>query len=573
MAVKLTAFGGMIPAQDRRILPQNNAETAINTWLYNGGLEGIRLPSIVHTLVDPAARYVYRVPQLVPDAAYMSASYWLEFQNLDTTVVKSPVAGSSDPAYYWADGVLPPGYTTLSRLAAASAALLLGIPAPTVAPTVVPAGGVSALTDTRAYVYTWVSAYGEESAPSPPTVVTGKIDDTWAIGLTAVGGVATDRNLTKSRIYRTVTSAQGTADYYLVIEIAIATLAYNDNAASSDVVNNGAIISTNFTPPPGDLKGIVTMANGMLVGWRANEVWFSEPYRPHAWPANYVLLTDYEIVGMAAIGQAAVVCTQSTPYVINGTAPTNTTMSKIAAVEPCLSRGSITASPDTVYFASSNGLIAVSAGGLTNITKNLLSKDKWQLLVTLRQLRAALLNGAYYSFSGVQEQSFQADSFQTDSFQQAVVGTTSGAFFDFSDPRVAFSLLQNATPTYNVIQDPWSGEVLLIRDGSVQVLLTAAPAVQGSYTWRSKLFDMNKPLNLGACKITWETPANVSMAAATFNVYADGVLRSSRPLPISGNIVRLPSGFLANNYQFEIIGNLLVKSIEVAATPTELRSL
>ena len=46
-AIKLTAFGGMVPAVDERLLPENGAAQADNVWLYSGALEGITRHSIM----------------------------------------------------------------------------------------------------------------------------------------------------------------------------------------------------------------------------------------------------------------------------------------------------------------------------------------------------------------------------------------------------------------------------------------------------------------------------------------------------------------------------------------------
>ena len=90
------------------------------------------------------------------------------------------------------------------------------MPAPTVAPGVVVSGGVSTTNKTVSYAYTWVSGLGEEGPPSPPTTVIGKIDATYTVTVTAPTAPQTaNRNLTHTRIYRTVVSAQGVATYLL----------------------------------------------------------------------------------------------------------------------------------------------------------------------------------------------------------------------------------------------------------------------------------------------------------------------------------------------------------------------
>jgi hypothetical protein len=572
--IKLQAFGGMIPVMDDRLLPGSNAADAQNVWLYSGALQGIRAPRDIHTFSDPNTRYAYRIPK-TSDTRDFTNSYWLEFTTTDTSVVKSPVAESSDPAYYFANGNAAPGYNTLSRIAAGNPNLVLGIPQPSVAPTLVHSGGVSTTNDTRSYVYTWVSQFGEEGPPSDPSIVTtGKIDDTWAVTLTAPSGAdTTGRVLTKTRIYRTVTNDQGTATYFFVAELAIATLTYNDNATIDAVAANEELASTDWIGPPSDLEGMAAMPNGVIAGWKANEIWFCEPYRPHAWPAKYQIATEFPIIAMMASGQTLVVGTQGVPYLVSGTSPDTMTLQRVSAVEPCVSRGSMAATPLGVLYASQNGLISVTAGGVQNLTRNLISKDKWASLLDLKQLRAAILNEAYMVYCGVTEQAFEVTAFETTAFQQADGdGTRKGALIEGQEQRVGFARLEADGIVYNVIQDQWSGEAFLIRSGKVQ-MVDLTYDVLGEYSWTSKIFSFPHPMNLGAAKVTWDLPDGVTGPTATIYIYADGVLRQTKTLPASDQVFRLKSGFLSDNYQIRVEGTLVIKQIQLASTIEELRAI
>lgn len=573
VAVKLQSFGGMIPVIDDRLLPDMNAADATNVWLYDGSLQGIRTPRNIHTLVDPDARYAYRIPK-TDDTRQFENSYWLEFTTTDTSVVKSPVRDSTDPAYYFANGAAAPGYTTMSRIVATDPNLILGIPAPSTFPGVTPAGGVSTTVETRAYVYTWVSEYGEEGPPSSPTLATGKIDDTWAITVTAPGGGdTTDRALDLVRIYRTVTNDQGVATYFFVTEFANSTTSYNDTAGSDDIALNEQLKSTDWTAPPDDLEGLAVMANGVIAGWRENEIWFCEPYRPHAWPVRYQVSTEFPIVAMVAIGQTLVVGTQGVPYFVTGTVPDTMTLQRIPASESCVSRGSMVASPQGVFYASQNGLILASSGGVQNLTRNIISKDKWGELLNLKQLRAAILNEAYMVYCGVQEQAFEPTAFETTAFQQADDdGTRAGALIEGQNSRVGFTRLEADATVFNVMQDNWTGEAFLLRDGVVQIV-DLTYDVLGEYSWLSKVFQLDYPRNLGACKVTWDIPEGVTSPTALMSIYADGVLKQTKMLPANDQVFRLKGGFRANNYQFKIEGTLNIKGIQLASTIEELRSV
>lgn len=579
---KVQSFGGMIPAVDDRLLPDDNASNATNLWLYSGDLQGIRVPRSIYTLVNPNARYAFRIPKGASDVAHIVDSYWLEFADVDTLVVKSPLTNSADPAYYFASPSAVPMYTTLSRIVAAQASLILGIPAPAIAPTVSSSGGVSGTNVTRAYVYTWVTAYGEEGPPSPPsTLHTGKIDDTWAIGVTAPGGgVTTGRNITKVNVYRTVTSASGLAQFYFVTQFVIATTTYNDTIADTLVSAAGQLLSAGdgttgpWTPPPSDLVGIVSMSNGILVGWRGNEIWFSEPYRPWAWPVGYQISTSYDIVGIAAVGQSIVIGTEGNPWYCTGNHPSNMVLNMIPSAEPCISRGSFVATPGAIYYASPNGLISVTPGNAVNATRKFITKADWSALLNLSQMRAVVLNQGYYVFSGVQELAFQADAFQTDAFQQEDESSTrDGAYLDLQDSRVGVTHLHAATATFNVMQDLWTGEVLLLRDGQIQLLDITADQQMGSYIWTSKIFVLPQPENLGAMKVIYELPVGVISPTSTLKLYCDGKLQMTKMLPATRHVFKLPSGYKGSEYQFDIEGTLVIKSVEIASSVDQLKQV
>ena len=39
--------------------------------------------------------------------------------------------------------------------------------------------------------------------------------------------------------------------------------------------------------PPATLKGFIAMPNGFLIGFDGNNIYMSEAYHFHAWPAEY----------------------------------------------------------------------------------------------------------------------------------------------------------------------------------------------------------------------------------------------------------------------------------------------
>jgi len=570
VAIKLNAFGGTIPTTDDRLLPDNMAASASNAWLHSGLLEGYRSEKLLYTCVSAATKRVYRIPKNYVDQEHMIDSYWLEFPYKNVDIIHTPTANDSYERYYWAGDETVPKYNTFARIAAGSSAFILGVPAPSVAPGVTHTGGTGS-TVSRSYVYTWVTAYGEEGPPSPPTVYSAHINASWNIVLTApTGADTTNRNLTKVRIYRTITSSAGVATYFLVTEQDITDTTYSDTQLDSAISGNGQLESTTWTAPPSDMKGMASMANGMVIGFRDNEILYAEPYRPHAWPVMYSLSVDFEIVGIGVIGQTAVICTQAATYAATGINPSSVTLSKISTRDACLSRGGIVSTPDGVFYPTSRGLALAAAGQVVNVTEKLFSKDNWLDQFNVPQLRAARLGSSYYTFGSISVGAFQEDTFQPTAFEfNDYTGATTGGAIEPTDARLAFMPLSVDYPVMNIYNDPWTNEVLVLRDGKVYWVDVAGDELRKEYTWRSKRFQPTLKKNLEAMKVYFDNPEGLT-SLGTIKIYADGRLAATKTILASGQLMRLPSGFKADFWQLEITSRVSISSVQVATSAKEL---
>jgi hypothetical protein len=446
-----------------------------------------------------------------------------------------------------------------------------------------------------AYVYTWVSAYGEESPPSPAVTFDGNIDETRYVRVTAPNSsVTTNRNITTVRIYRTVTGATGAASYFFLADMDISKTSYTDDTSDVDIVNNNILESLYWDPPPSDLEGMIAMPNGILAGFRKNEIWFCEPYRPHAWPSPYTLATEYPIVGLGVTGQTLIVATTGYPYAVTGTHPTNMNMTRVATYEPCMSRGSIVSGVDGVYYASPNGVVRAYGYVVEVISKALITKDHWLDYLYVQSLRAARVNGAYYTWGSVLPGCFEATGFEGTAFlEDDYTGARSGALIEFTNQRVAYNTLYTDDPILNVTTDHWTGEVFILRKGKYYWFDLSSSNPHAPYKWRSKVFEMPNKRNLEAMRVYFGTPDgnylpdevndadddySINMQydtgdLAIVRVYADDRLVFARQLEVSGDLFRLPSGFKAIYWQIEIEGIVPIYSVEIATAAKELKSV
>lgn len=567
-AVNLKNFGGMIPSMDPTLLPENMAADAVNCWLYSGALEGYKTPKAVYTCTGGSTKKVYRFPLNGFATNDFTNSHYMEFDDADTDVVRSPEVDDSYQRYYWCSPSQSPVYNTYARILASSSPLTLGIPSPSVMPTLTASGGTSTISVTRAYLYTWVSAYGEEGPPSAPITVTGKQDDTWVVGLAQPqAGDTAGRMLSKTRLYRTVTSASGVATYFRIAEFDTSTTTYTDTMPDATATIGQQLESTTWTAPPSDLKGMVQMPNGVIAGFKGNEIWFSEPYRPHAWPSIYALTVQYPVVGLGVMNQSLYVLTTSRPVVITGINPSSMTQSVIDMAEPCLSRASILSSPYGVFYASHNGLQALSTGVFDSMTKPVIRTRDWRNVLDVTKICACRLNDDYYAFERA---------------------GTKGIVVAAQDQRNAFVKLLSDVSVTNVQNDYWSGDAMVLKNGTLYAIDPYDASSLEPYRWRSKKFHLSLKKNLEALRVFFDVPSWVNQNGsrdtanpqtldsgkyAIFRAYADGNLVCTREIRTSGELLRLPSGFKCEYWQFEIEGRAIIRSVQIAASAKELASV
>ena len=594
VAVKLPVFSGMVPSVDKHLLNEANAQYCKNAWLYSGALNGLPKKVPVHNLVNPNATVAFRITEADGDTTYLYDGHWMEFENPATDFISAPVAADTWRRFYWTSTTSIPMYNTYDRIIAGNPAWELGVPQPA-ALNVVASGGSSATIVSRAYVTTLVTEYGEEGPASAPFVINGKIDDTFAVTIAAVPAayMGVTHNVTKIRLYRTITSAAGTATYYLLTEVPADDIAqvYNDTMTDAVLASKPILESTAWTAPP-DLDGFITMPNGIVAGFKDNELWFSEAYRPHAWPAAYALVLEHDIVGLGIINQTLVVCTNGNPYTASGVNPASITTSKLAALEPCLSRGSIVSTEEGVYYTSPNGLILVNPGHAENITKQYISRDKWNEILNDGRVNAGRVGSAYFAYgSSIQPMAqSQPEWVQSDFIQQEeTIGAAQGFLIDPSNQNAGFGHADDTKDIKTVRNDQKSGECIMVRDGQVVWLDQRKGYQIDSYIWRSKVFQTPYKLNFSAFKVylyenpnfVFPNPPNNNLIQ-TFDpntqlglvrVYADDKLILTHEIREPGELHRLPSGFKAEFWEIEFEARVRVKSFQMAQTVKELSNV
>lgn len=369
--LRFAQFSGEIPRLLSRLLPDTGAQHAENVRLDDGGLTPMRKSRLEHAFEADGLKTIYKW-----------GATWLGWTSV-VHAVPGPVA--TDRLYYTGDGA--------PKMRVGTTVYDLKVPYPTVALTVAVAGTGSGDVITRLYVYTWVTQYGEESEPCPVTA-----DVLWQSGqtITLSGFAATPagRGITKQRIYRSQSSSQSGTDLFLIEERDASTADYVDTHSPEDF---GEVLpSRDWNQPPDDLKGLISLPNGMMAAFSGKQLCFCEPYRPHAWPEKYRLTSAFPIVGLGAYGTTVVAGTEGYPYVASGASPEAMIEEKIEVNLPCINGRGLVDLGYSVAYPSNDGLVVVSNGGATVATDALFTRQDW-LQITPSTIVSGQFAGRYFA--------------------------------------------------------------------------------------------------------------------------------------------------------------------------------
>jgi hypothetical protein len=513
MKIIVSGFRG----ENRALHPLNLLETvgvsSTNQTPVRGDLRPWQSPLTVATV--PAGRQtIYRMGRDVAS----DAQYWLSWPSAVHAVRASIADDTTERTYYSGDG-FPKWTDNTMALASApypTAWRQLGIPAPASAPLLAASGGTSTTTETRFYVYTYVSDKGEEGAPSPVSLqLTCKSDAT--VSITALTPApAGNYGIDRIRVYRTQADSGGNAEFFFLREvISTATLTTDDGRALGEVMP-----STTWLTPPADLSGLTGLWYGMMAGITGNAVRVCEAYKPYAWPLAYeVMPADARPVALAVFGQALLVLTTGKPVLVTGGSPDALDSQPLEIAEACVSAASVVSFGHGVAWACPDGLAYYGAGGAKMITAGLMTRADWQA-INPASIVGGVYEGAYLGF-------------------YTVGGVTKGFLIDPLQPTgLYFTDIPGKAVFFDDLQDQ-----LYVLDGVSIKKWDAGAAMTATFT--SKLFRTPRPTGFACAEVIADA------YPVTFGLYADGVLKHTQTVA-SSTPFRLPSGFMAQTWQITL---------------------
>lgn len=415
--------------------------------------------------------------------------------------------------------------------------------------------------DARAYVYTYVNTYGEEGPPSPPTIINTSSAVEVDVGATldAVSGYAAIKEI---RIYRT-SSSSTIADYFYCTTITVLGQAAGVKTVRDNIKGeylNEPLASLNWYAPPTGLVGLMSLPNGILCAWKNNELWFSEAYKPWAWPPTYVKPLPHSIVGGIAHGSGAIVTTVGQPHAVSGVSPDAMTTARLNVDQAGVSKWSIAVVDGAVMYASHDGLVTIMGNSASLAQgQKFFTREVWRTRYGsgLSGMRFSVWDGRLVVFHG--NGSFtpfmirfdEADGALTDlpnlSAKCAFISTLSDQFYyALSNNIYQFNGGNNQTAT-------WESKEMVLQ---VPLNFAIAQSLSdGSWTIEFWSWGKTSPVNILA-------PDAGSWTKRHTEVVADGQ-----------RTFRLPSGFESDRWKVRIYGTGRFRELRVAQSGRELAKI
>jgi len=616
--IQIDTFKGILPKLGNDKLPNEQAQVANDVKTASGELKAYRRSSSDISLAGSSYKSLFE---------YLEGgnNHWVYYDSI-VHWVRSPIANDEFERMY-TTGSTSQYKAFVNDLISGSFDFTTdfyypGAPA-AVAPAISYTNGGSSY---RAYFYTYVSRYSEEG---PPSALVETVDGVGAADWDGssspvlgpfvepdsddghLKGAAVGGNSASLRIYRTSATGEGTAEFLLVDEIVIdatgpastawGSYTYTDTKVDTEL---GAVCSSIFYDRcPDDLSGLRGHPNGFFAAFKDNVIYFSEPFAPWAWPEDYQIPIDQEIIGIGIFGSTVVVCTDGFLYTFAGPHPTSLYKKK-HSFQPCLSQRAIVETDDGVMYPSLEGFQLVSANGVHNVTRDMFKPEDW-VDYELETMHGTWYNKAYYGFY----KSADHDGHIIIDFLNSAITTGIGYHY-----AAHVALLDGIFRTV-VVSNFEAPTTLYISTWDTN------PQSYRNFEWKSKRYILEKPKNFKVAQIIIDTdfytnvadtiadegdlvtsnatnwaantqlegPFNSALLNAQevngdnlnslttlfvqdyilFTIIVDGVNKWTKQINNS-NMFKLPRGFKNKKWEFKLQGMIPVKRLTVATSTEEI---
>lgn len=388
--------------------------------------------------------------------------------------------------------------------------------------------------ETRAYTYTVLNTWLEESGPAPAATIDVTYMQDVTVGVTTPSFTGY-RPYSTTKVYRTF----GTAANYVSVASSASTPITDVTFKASDV--GTSLPSLDWEPPPTGLFGLTALPNGVFAAFKDNRLYFSEPYRPHSW--QYSMTFPLNIRGICAGSQSTVVTTAGGAYMVLGSLPKNMQQQLLPTPQAGISHRAMVLLEGAVAYASNDGIVLVNGSQATlDISQKFFSREDWRNRYAdiLADMRLSYHDGFVVATSSTQALGFIIR------MDEAL-----GTFSQFNEALDSAFYLPVLDTLY------YAKGTKLYRFRGATTFYTA--------DWWSKEFVLGKYVNFGAGYIRCQGPA-------TITVYADGVQWAQVTTGTTGYF-RLPAGKRALQWSFRIQTSSVVEELTFAESMGELRSV
>lgn len=418
------------------------------------------------------------------------------------------------------------------------------------------------------------------------------------------------------------TSASAGTLFHDVSELASSTARYWGDGSydfTDDFLVTGLstlLPSEDYDPPPATMQGLITAHNNILVGFFGNQLCFSFPDKPHAWPEKYRLTFDADIVAIQAVSGYILVLTEEYPFQVSGNDPATMVSARIDTLYPCYSKRSVLNMGYGVVWATHGGLAVWSpATGVDLITKFVHDWDTWNAALDPTTIVGHYYDGKYFGSHSTGSFIFERDDKVGGYFVQVQYKFSAA----YSDPQTGTMYYtagsggdiqewDNENQTLSPME--WKSKTIVTKDylnvGAARVIAdfetssqetlniiaynNGVPVFNTAIWARSQqIGTINGPTNYISGGITYinngtlngftingdpqtrYTKLNTGIQPVTFKLFVDKQLVFQGSVS-NDEIFRLPTGYRSDTFEVAVSGSSRVRAIHFGETPYGLRT-
>jgi hypothetical protein len=284
-----------------------------------------------------------------------------------------------------------------------------------------------------------------------------------------------------------------------------------------------------------------------MAGFSFKTLCFCEPFVYHAWPFEYRITFDDEIIGICAISSGVLVVTKQKPYIVTGVHPSSMATIPLDANFTLAYKRTLVDMGAYAIFAAPEGLVKVEGTNAELLTADMFTFDQWQTIIgdphddPQPLLTAGQFEGKYVLWTAPMNR---------------------GLIFD---PRGEANTLVYCSQYFQACYYEPLSDALWIRTsgGTATNRFARSSTTNLPYTWKSKIFLLDKPTALACFRLeTWEEKDSTVSPdmSVVVDVWADdiqvvtGRILGTLATDKTNYVFRLPAGARAKRWQFQLSG-------------------